>query len=388
MQWHEFIFSEKKKIRLVRHVLFWVAWGAYFLLCDYLFQLPNHRSYIYGQPKTGFIILGYGRLFKVLLLLFIYAGVCYFFIYAILPQLIKGQRLKAAANILILCLVLFVSAWLMYWNLFPLIDSLHSPYKPNDYFARFWPPFSLGIINAGKVLAAAAIIKYVKYRWLQQQEKEKLERENMNAKLQLLKAQIRPGFLFNALNNIRDHSINGSPRAPETLLKLSELLSYMLYQCAKPLVPLDKEIAMMKNYMEMEKIRLGESFEMGINIRGDLNDKMIASFLLLPFIENSFTRSGELNGNTWIIMDIGMEGNSFFMKLANGIVPGTSDSADIGTNGLSNVQKRLNLLYPQHELKIYQEQEMLITRLKIQLNDTTTTLRKENEESVMQAQHL
>lgn len=387
MQWHEFIFSEKKQIRLLRHILFWIAWGAYFLLCDYLFQLPNHRAYAYGQPKTGFVILGSHGLLKVLLLLCLYTGACYFFIYALLPKLINRQWVRAAINILLLSLVLYTSAWLMYWYLFPFIDSLFGPYKVNDYFAKFWPPLYLGIINAGKVLAAAAIIKYVKYWWLKQWEREKLEREKMNAELQLLKAQIRPGFLFHALNNIREYSINGSPHASESLLKLSDLLSYMLYECDRPLVPLDKEIVMMKNYMEMEKTRLGESFEMGINIRGELDDKMIAPFLLLPFIENSFKQSSALNGNAWITMDIGMQENSFFMKLANGIVPGSNVSAEQGVNGLSNVQKRLTLIYPQYELKLYPEQEMLITHLKIQLNDTTTSVTNENEEPLLLESH-
>ena len=76
-------------------------------------------------------------------------------------------------------------------------------------------PFILGLINATKVVAAAAIIKYVKYWWLKQKESEKLEREKINAELQLLKAQIHPGFLFNALNNIYVYSLAASPRASE-----------------------------------------------------------------------------------------------------------------------------------------------------------------------------
>ena len=384
MQWHEFIFSEKKQIRLQRHILFWIAWGIYFLLCDYLFQQPNHSRYVYGQTKSGFIILGSGAWLKILLLLSLYAGACYLFIYALLPQLIKSRWLKAIINILSLCIVLFISAWFMYWNLFPFIDSLYGPYKINDYFAPFWPAVYLGIINAGKVVAAAAIIKYVKYWWVKQKEKEKLEREKMNAELQLLKAQIRPDFLFNALNKIREYSVDASPQAPESLLKLSDLLSYMLYECDKPLVPLDKEITMMKNYMEIEKTRLGESFEIGINIRGELKDKKIAPFLLLPYIENSFKQSSTFNGNGWITLDTGMEENSFFMRLANGTAPDTFNLTEPGTSELANVKKRLTLIYPEHKLEIYPEEEMLITYLKIQLDDTTITLKQENAAIVME----
>ena len=205
----------------------------------------------------------------------------------------------------------------------------------------------------------------------------------MHAELKLLKAQIRPSFLFNTLNNIKENSINASSLGPETLIKLSDLLSYMLYESDKPAVSLDKEISMMKKYMEIEKIRLGESFEMGINIRGDLNGKMIAPFLLLPFIENSFKQSCALTGNSWITMDIGMEEEFFIMKLANGIIADANGTAEERSYDLTNVQKRLILIYPQHELKLYAAQEMLITHLKIPLDDITTTLRKENAEPVI-----
>ena len=390
MPWHEFIFSEKRQMRLLRHAVFWLAWAVYFILCDYLFRQPRPAGSVYAAPKggyvSGYVTLGSLEVFKALLLLSLYAGACYVVIYVLLPQFIKSKWAKAIAGTLFLCLVLYASAWIMYWNLFPFIDSLFGAYKVN-YFARFWPPFYLGIVNAGKVVAAATIIKYVKYRSLKQKEKEKLERERINAELQLLKAQIHPGFLFNVLNKIREYSIKTSPHAPEALLKLSDLLSYMLYECDKPLVPLNKEITMMNNYMELEKITLGDSFEMGINIRGNLSDRMIAPFLLLPFIENSFKESTALNGNAWITMDIGMEENSFVMKLANGIIPGSNGLSGQGMNGLGNIKKRLTLIYPQHELMLYPEQEMLITYLKIQLDDTTATSMQGNGVPVMEEQY-
>ena len=86
-----------------------------------------------------------------------------------------------------------------------------------------------------------------------------------------------------------------------------------------PLVPLEKEIAMMKEYMQLEKIRYNDEPEMEVNIKGDLNGQMIAPFLLLPFIENSFKHCGQMTEQFWINMDIRMEGNNFSMKLTNGI---------------------------------------------------------------------
>jgi LytS/YehU family sensor histidine kinase len=225
-----------------------------------------------------------------------------------------------------------------------------------------------GIVSAIKVIAAATVITLGKYWWKKQKEKETLEREKINAELQLLKAQIHPGFLFTALNNIYVFSLAASPRAPELLLKLSDLLSYMLYECDQAVVSLEKEIARMKDYIILEKIRM-ESIEMEQSVTGDLSGKLIAPLLLLPFIENSFKHSSKLMEQAWVNMDVTVEGDILTMKLANGMMPGSNGDV-LFENGLANVQKRLTLLYPQkHELKISRELEMLVVLLKIQIGE-------------------
>ncbi len=231
-----------------------------------------------------------------------------------------------------------------------------------------WISTSIGLLNAPKVVAAAAIIKLMKYWWVKQKEKETMERERINTELELLKAQIRPSFLFNTLNNIYAYSLASSPRASEMLLKLSDLLSYMLYECDKPLVPVEKEIEVMKEYMALEKIRQDENLEMEVSVKGDLSAKKIAPFLLLPFIENSFKQISHMTEQPWINMEIKMEGDIFSLTLVNGIMLNISSRPELHNNELANVQKRLTLLYPEkHELKINVEQEMFVVVLKIQL---------------------
>jgi LytS/YehU family sensor histidine kinase len=126
----------------------------------------------------------------------------------------------------------------------------------------------------------------------------------------------------------------------------------------------------MKEYMQLEKIRYNDEPEIQVNIKGELNGKRIAPFLLLPFIENSFRHCGQMTEQFWINMDIRVEEDNFSMKLANGIAENLPDQSLLNTNGLANVQKRLSLLYPGiHELKITTEQEMFIVFLDIRLND-------------------
>jgi LytS/YehU family sensor histidine kinase len=142
----------------------------------------------------------------------------------------------------------------------------------------------------------------------------------------------------------------------------------MLYELDQPLVSLKKEIEMMKEYMTLEKIRLGDNLEMEIKTKGDLHDKMIAPFLILPFIENGFKHCSLMPDKCWIILEIEVEETYYLIKLVNGIIPEMAAQAE-HENGIANVQKRLNLLYPgKHELKIMAEQEMLVALLKIEFD--------------------
>jgi LytS/YehU family sensor histidine kinase len=154
----------------------------------------------------------------------------------------------------------------------------------------------------------------------------------------------------------------------------------MLYECNRPTVPLEKEIEMMEEYMQLEKIRYNDDPEIQVNIKGKPAGKSIAPFLLLPFIENSFTHCGQMTEQFWINMDIRMEGDNFSMKLTNGISESLPGQSLLSTNGLANVQKRLSLLYPgNHELKMTTEQEMFIVLLNIRLTDDVVVVAEDEE---------
>ena len=375
MQWHEFIFSEERKHKPVRHFAFWASWWLYFVLCFSLFQQP-----VAGRIKPFYLTPGNHLPVKTFLLVLLFALACYQLMYFILPKMIKGEWLKATGYFVLLCTGLYFASDFLYWNIFTSIDSFFGSTRTNLQSTRLWPAVNLGLMNFVKVAAAAAIIKYLKYWWLKQKESQRLEKEKINAELQLLKAQVHPDFLFKTLNNIYSHALSSSQRTSGMLLKLSDLLSYMLYECDQPTVPLDKEIAMMKEYMQLEKIRHNDEPEIQVSVKGDLSDKMIAPFLLLPFIENSFKHFGQMAEQFWINMDIRMEGDNFSMKLTNGIAESLPGQSLLNTNGLANVQKRLSFLYPgNHELKMTTEQEMFIVFLNIRLTDNAAIAVEEEE---------
>jgi hypothetical protein len=366
MSWHDFIFSPQRKIRLFRHGVFWLAWWLYFFGSRYFYPavLLTGKN---GGPRNVDLhisIWNATELVRSVLMVSVHMAACYLIIYFLLPRfLLAGKYLLMLAGLIMGTGLMVLASRFMDTIVLPFLTRPgQSPDIP------FYSSIFNGIVSAIKVLAAATAITLGKYWWKKQKEKEVLEREKINAELQLLKAQVHPGFLFTALNNIYVFSLAASPRAPELLLKLSDLLSYMLYECDQAVLPLEKEIARMQDYLLLEKIRM-ESIEMEQSVTGDLSGKLIAPLLLLPFIENSFKHSSELTEQAWINLDISVEGNLLTMKLANGMMPDSNGEA-IQENGLANVQKRLTLLYPQkHELKISRELEMLVVLLKIHIGE-------------------
>lgn len=382
MQSHDFVFLNQPRQRFLRHIVFWATWWLYFSAIYW------YNQHIIEFAYDKFIKLGSYVFLKSFLLLFIHALACYVFIYFLLPRyLLKSKWLKLTAGVILLSILILVTGYLMYRWVFPFVDSIFNSRVVGADTSLLWNSISIGLLNASKVIAAAATIKLMKYWWLKQKEKKRLEREKITTELQLLKAQIRPRFLFKALNNIYAYSLAGSPRASEMLLKLSDLLSYMLYECDQPLVPLEKEIEMMREYMALEKIRMADNLEMGIEVKGSTQNKLIAPFLLLPFIENSFKQCNAMTEKCWISLEIKVEENAYLIKLINGISPEISCQPEFYGNGLFTVQKRLNLLYPnRYELQMTAEEEVFLVKLKIQLDESPSPpVSGENETDYIEA---
>ena len=205
-------------------------------------------------------------------------------------------------------------------------------------------------------------------QWLlKQRELLHAKQEKMTAELQLLKAQIHPHFLFNTLNNIYSFSLDLSPKTPQLILKLSSLLSYMLYDCKAEEVRLEKEVEIMKDYIDLEKERYGDKIEISWNVEGDIRDIFISPLLMLPFLENAFKHgASEQIEKPWMGVDISAASNTVKFKITN------SKNENIQYSqqgiGINNVKKRLEFLYPgKHELKINDEGDFFAVSLMVKV---------------------
>lgn len=198
------------------------------------------------------------------------------------------------------------------------------------------------------------------------------EKDKVTAELQLLKAQVHPHFLFNTLNNIYSFSLESSPKTPGLILKLSSLLSYMLYDCKADEVLLEKEIEIMKNYIDLEKERYGNKIEISWDVDGDVKDKYISPLLLLPFLENAFKHgTSEQLEKPWLSVDISVSETMLKCKIANS----KNEDAPASNHGIGiqNVKKRLAFIYPgKHELKMNDEGNFFVVSLAIELKSKRT----------------
>jgi len=225
------------------------------------------------------------------------------------------------------------------------------------------------LFNYPTVVSFAVAIKLLKNWYIKQKETEQVAREKFQAELQILKAQVHPHFLFNTINNIYSFILNGSPTAPQMVTKLSGLLHYIIYECDEPLVGLEKELKMIRDYMALEKIRYGDNLNMSLQIQGDTKDKMIYPLLLIPFLENSFKHgTSRMLTHPWVNLDMIIEGDILHFNLSNskpGVEPESTNAKGIGLN---NVKKRLALHYPgSHSINISEDILSFNVVLKIDL---------------------
>ena len=361
MNWPEFVFSEKPAHRIRRHIVFWLLWWIYFAVTYYYYLQVGLQQIAFGSLSSILLM-------KSFLLVVIHLVACYFFIYVLLPRyLLSKKYFSLTAGAILLAVFLLTAGYFIHYYIFPLID-IASHYKLSSANNTiWWANINSGLLTAPKVIAAATAIKLLKRWYLKQKEKERLEKEKLITDLQLMKAQIRPGFLFSSLDQIYRSARTKSPQAPELLLKLADLLSYLLYECDEPKVPLEKELSIMKEYMALEKARYGSRLDLETVIKGEMNNKQIAPLLLLPFIENSFKHCDNHTEQPWINLEIRIENETLLMKLIHG-VPLAYTETGHSSPEIVNIEKRLQVLYPgKYELKKYVENEICVVLLKIDL---------------------
>ena len=226
-------------------------------------------------------------------------------------------------------------------------QSIHK----NIYFL----PFLLELII---VTSIPLTLKILRRFYALQDEKDELEKLNTKLELNFLKSQINPHFLFNTLNNIYSLSLQKSDLAPEMIIKLSDLMRYILYECDVEKTDLEKEVAFMKDYVELEKLRYGNHVDIRFDVEGNMEGKKTPPLLLIHFVENAFKHGVNAQfGQSYVTMHLKTDKQSLQFSIENNKpVNGAKPEYQTGGIGLENIRKRLELIYPgKYNLRIHAE---------------------------------
>jgi LytS/YehU family sensor histidine kinase len=254
---------------------------------------------------------------------------------------------------------------------FTLLNTVGDEFKVDLLSPRFLLSTAMAITYTTAITMSLKLVKH----WYEKERLAKeLEKVNTETELKYLKSQINPHFLFNSLNSIYALSLQKSDLAPDLILKLSDILRYLLYDGSEKKVSLAQELKYLKSYLELEKVRHGSRMDLEIEVTGDTDKEEIAPMLLIPFVENSFKHGlgkDMSKGYVKVLVDAA-DGNLKFAIANSKPINGSEVSSKKGYKGgigLINVKKRLKLLYPnKHTLNVDSSDKEFQVTLNIKLS--------------------
>ena len=328
--------TEKKIIRIGSHILFWILYFIYFLI---------QVTYLKEDPRYLETSLSLALTLPVDIL------ASYLTVYVLLPKFLFKRKYVSFALFLLLSGICFIliQRLITYYLTHPLYYS--SSYELSPFF-RF--NYFYSFVNIYMVVGFFMAIKLLKYWYENQNIRMELESQNKNSEIALLRNQINPHFLFNTLNNIDTLVSESQEQASDAIIKLSEIMRYMLYDSNTQYVPLSKEISYLQSYISLQKIRFKNPDFVKLEIIGNYKNKLIAPMLLIPFVENAFKHGAKQTKSPGISISLTTSKNSIDFKVINYINETDIFSKDSTKGiGMNNVKRRLELIYKnQYQLDI------------------------------------
>ena len=344
---HPFI---KLILKIALHAFFWVA--VYFFYNYFLGYGSNNLKYVnsfslFLMPSTLLV--------------------SYFFLYYLVPNFLHKK--KYSYFILYSVYTFIISTcFLILSILYGFVLLENSENLSVIPLTKSMPFIILGVYM---VVLFVISIGLVVYNYVSQIKNEDLKTKFLQTQLQLkeqelkfLKMQIHPHFLFNSLNTIYGFAIAKADEAPEMILKLSNLLDYILYQVEKPKVLLAEEINHLEDYISLEKMRFHDSLKVNFKKKNISASVQVPPMLLIPFVENSFKHGVLVDGVLKVDIQLKIENNCLLFQVENSSV--INDDKDPGI-GLQNITKRLEMLFPgKHSLEVKEKKNTFKVNLKIE----------------------
>ena len=346
-------YNKISSVQINAQIYFWLTyftfnvlrWGVFYQ--DYAYSL---KSNLIGFP--------------------IHITLCYLFIFIFLPKLFQGKVFEFFS---LITLSLSVAVLLKFQLTFSFLSEDVLPEYTAITSNITFSYLIQTVLGEVYVITFVSCIKLV-IDWTKQREfllnTNKILLEN---ELKYLRSQIQPHFFFNTLNNLYSLTIDKSDKAPDLILKLSDLMKYFLYETGKEYQSLSNEIKHIKDYIDIEKLRYNEELKVSFNIRGAVKKTMIRPLLLIPLVENAF-KHGARNSkkNSYITIDLKINSSEINFKVENSFSKSTKPiKVQVGGIGLANIKKRLEINYGKENfsLNTFEEKNKYIAELIVKLKN-------------------
>jgi hypothetical protein len=355
--------QNKKTVSVVAHIAVW----ACFLALPYLVFFPRmlDSQFTMSDHLIATIVCN-----NIFLILFYYLNT-----QILIPHLLMKEKWGfyifsiIAALLIFLFLPKYVAGLIASPEVHPIINSDNTKGTPRSRMRR---KGSVDIYNVAiffLVFTVGTCIAVIQ-RWLKTEETRKeTESEKLNTELSFLKSQINPHFFFNTLNNIYSLAIVRSEKTAPAVMKLSSIMRYILTETTQNLVPLQNEVDFIHNYIELQQVRLTEKTIVLFESTGDIEDKVVAPLIFIPFIENAFKYGISTKHDSTIEINLSVINNSIDLKVKNYIVASENNMLENTGIGINNVKRRLELMYPgKYELSHEAKDNYYFVHLEIQLS--------------------
>ena len=339
--------------RTARNISFWITFT--------LFQLLHFFTAEEFSTQEFFFSLRFYLLQSLMLCVVAYVNNLY-----LLPKLF--QKKKYAAYFSILLLWVLLSAKAVEWFY--------------DYFLKAYPesfneagqnisdmPYIAAVFLTGLFLFGFTMAKFANDYFVREDAVKQMEKKQVESELNFLKAQINPHFLFNTLNSIYALALKKSDQTADVVLRLSDLLRYILYECNADKIPLTKEIETIKNYVELEKIRTSGTDRIRFTVSGKPDGILVAPLIWISFVENAFKHGmGSLAKEGFVHVDMQITPEEVRFTCLNNYAATKPAESEVflknGGIGLDNLKKRLRLLYPdRHQLTMEKKSDTFYVEL-------------------------
>ena len=346
-----------KKLFAIKRFIFYL-----WVVLPYLFLWVSHDVHSYKVTFLASLLNNSWRAMYIVVVNFI------FFEYVVAFVLRKRQYIVFNILLGVVWLFIFMMIWsygLYAWRMLGVALNIYTPLGPTgpvDVLVTSQMAFSVGSVFFFGIIRH--IYNYVKLK----QATQLLRIEKQAAELNYLKSQTNPHFLFNTLNNIYSLARDKSDLAPESILRLSKILRFMLYETGGDFISIEQEIKIISDYIDLEKLRYDESLR--VNFNYDIEDmkQALPPLLLIPLVENSFKHGvSETRGRPFVDIHLSVRNRQLVFVVKNSSEEFSAEHTIKENIGLKNLRRQLELLYKDYQLSVQKGESMFTATLKINL---------------------